>query len=162
MLHRENYFSSNPLLVIFHDPPEAMGFPDMITNKLELHNTWLVSYLALDGMLDMTPTDIFIKTDVSKTYVEWAIGNKFAVIDVNIPKHITESDDKGEQEDSDSHIRRTEATKELTTYLWDNYIDMADATHIILMGIGDAYYGIVALLRKHSKAHGRRYVSMQC
>lgn len=29
------------------------------------------------------------KTDISKTYVDWAVKNGFAVIDVNIPKHIT-------------------------------------------------------------------------
>lgn len=34
-------------------------------------------------------TDI-IETDVSKTYVDWAVKHEFAVIDVNIPKHITE------------------------------------------------------------------------
>jgi hypothetical protein len=29
------------------------------------------------------------ETDATKTYVEWAIKNDFAVIDVNIPSHIT-------------------------------------------------------------------------
>ena len=29
------------------------------------------------------------KTDVSKTYVDWAVNNDFAVIDVNIPHHVT-------------------------------------------------------------------------
>ena len=30
------------------------------------------------------------KTDVAKTYVDWAVKHDFAVIDVNIPKHITD------------------------------------------------------------------------
>lgn len=38
-----NYHEARPLLVIFHDPPEAMGFPDPRTSQLELHNTWIVS-----------------------------------------------------------------------------------------------------------------------
>jgi hypothetical protein len=30
------------------------------------------------------------KTDVAKQYVGWAVHNGFAVIDVNIPKYITD------------------------------------------------------------------------
>ena len=37
-----NYSDARPLLVIFHDPPEVKGVPDPHTNRLELHNTWLV------------------------------------------------------------------------------------------------------------------------
>lgn len=33
----------HPLLVIFHDPPEIQSFPDPMSGKTELHNTWLVS-----------------------------------------------------------------------------------------------------------------------
>lgn len=29
------------------------------------------------------------KADVGKDYIEWAIGKGYAVIDVNIPKHVT-------------------------------------------------------------------------
>jgi hypothetical protein len=31
-----------------------------------------------------------IKTDVAKQYVDWAVNNKFAVIDVNVPKYVTD------------------------------------------------------------------------
>ena len=41
--HRPNYSDARPLLVIFHDPPDVMHVPDPQTNKIELHNTWLVS-----------------------------------------------------------------------------------------------------------------------
>ena len=41
-----NYSDARPLLVIFHDPPEVKGVPDPRTNRLELHNTWLVSWLT--------------------------------------------------------------------------------------------------------------------
>jgi histone deacetylase 6 len=30
-----------------------------------------------------------MKTDVAKTYIDWAIRNDFQVIDVNIPKIVT-------------------------------------------------------------------------
>lgn len=32
-----------PLLVIFHDPPGFQDYPDPVTGRRELHNTWLVS-----------------------------------------------------------------------------------------------------------------------
>jgi hypothetical protein len=34
----------HPLLVIFHDPPNIRVEPDPITGKVELHNSWLVSF----------------------------------------------------------------------------------------------------------------------
>lgn len=45
-MNRPNYNDARPLLVIFHDPPELKGFPNPRTNKIELHNTWLVSAIA--------------------------------------------------------------------------------------------------------------------
>lgn len=40
-----------------------------------------------------------------------------------------------------------EQMKELMTYIWDNYLQLADGgDKIILMGIGDAYLGIKQLL----------------
>lgn len=35
---------ARPLLVILHDPPEVLTSPDPRTGKIELHNTWLVSF----------------------------------------------------------------------------------------------------------------------
>lgn len=43
VLATPDYTSDRPLLLIFHDPPELSGLPDPRTQKLELHNTWLVS-----------------------------------------------------------------------------------------------------------------------
>lgn len=77
-----------PLLVIMHDPPEVLASPDPRTGKLELHNTWLVSTAVYPAQ---KPTDSS-KTDPVKSYVSEAVKNGFAVIDVNLPKHITEDD----------------------------------------------------------------------
>lgn len=30
------------------------------------------------------------KTDASKSYIDWAVQHDFGVIDVNVPKHITD------------------------------------------------------------------------
>jgi histone deacetylase 6 len=79
-----------PLLVILHDPPEVLASPDPRTGKVELHNTWLVrdyNCVSRTG----TSADC-VKTDSVKSYVSEAIKNGFAVIDVNLPKHITEDD----------------------------------------------------------------------
>ena len=42
VLATSNYSEARPLLLIFHDPPELTGTPDPRTQRLELHNTWLV------------------------------------------------------------------------------------------------------------------------
>ncbi|OJJ32761.1 hypothetical protein ASPWEDRAFT_42791 [Aspergillus wentii DTO 134E9] len=123
VLATSNYHESVPLLVIFHDPPEIMGLPHPVTNKLEAHNCWLA--------------------DIAKDYIAWAIGKGYAVIDVNIPKHVTTEPSTG-YEDEDEN--RPTATEELAGYLWDNYIEPNEATEIFFVGIGNAFYGVANLL----------------
>lgn len=81
-----------PLLVILHDPPELLASPDPRTGKLEAHNTWLVSYLSYCATRRAGTTLTSSKTDEVKTYVAEAVRNGFAVMDVNLPKHITDDD----------------------------------------------------------------------
>ena len=40
---RTNFTDRYPLLVIFHDPPNLISSPDVVSGKTELHNMWLVS-----------------------------------------------------------------------------------------------------------------------
>ncbi|OJJ56588.1 hypothetical protein ASPSYDRAFT_134468 [Aspergillus sydowii CBS 593.65] len=124
VLASPNYNQSVPLLVIFHDPPEIMGLPHPVTNRLEAHNCWLA--------------------DVMKDYVQWAVGKGYGVIDVNIPKHVTTEPAPNRFEDEDEN--RPTATEELAGYLWDNYIEPNEATEIFLIGIGNAFYGVANLL----------------
>ncbi|KAJ9665365.1 Histone deacetylase hda1 [Coniosporium apollinis] len=131
VLATRNYADANPLLVIFHDPPDVQGVPDPRTNKLELHNTYL--------------------TDVTKTYVDWAVKQGFGVIDVNIPKHYTQDDDNAEYTESQSQESRKALTREVATFLWENYIEPENATHIFLMGIGTAYLGVLDLISSHER-----------
>jgi hypothetical protein len=79
-----------PLLVIMHDPPEVLASPDPRTGKLELHNTWLVRDPATVGPAQKSADSP--KADSVKSYVSEAVKNGFAVIDVNLPKHITEDE----------------------------------------------------------------------
>ncbi|KAI9689327.1 MAG: Histone deacetylase hda1 [Bathelium mastoideum] len=135
VLATSNYNEARPLLVVFHDPPNAQGLPSARTRKLELHNIWI--------------------TDVAKSYVEWAIQNDFAVIDVNIPKHITAEDEDDAYADPDASNARAAATLELATYIWENYIEIYESTHVFLLGIGDAYLGLINLLSSQESCTDR-------
>ncbi|PGH36252.1 histone deacetylase 6/10 [[Emmonsia] crescens] len=133
VLASQNYDKENPLLVIFHDPPELMGIPHPVTNTLEPHNCWLA--------------------DVVKDYVEWAIQNNFGVIDVNIPKHITSSEKSATYQEDDR--ARMQMSDQLATYLWENYIEPNDATSIFFLGVGNAYFGLANLLVNTERVHER-------
>ncbi|KAL2366192.1 hypothetical protein RJZ56_000840 [Blastomyces dermatitidis] len=133
VLASPNYDAENPLLVIFHDPPELMGIPHPVTNTLEPHNCWLA--------------------DSVKDYVEWAMQNNFGVIDVNIPKHITLSAKSADYQDD--HRARMQMGDQLATYLWENYIEPNDATSIFFLGVGNAYFGLANLLVNTERVHER-------
>ena len=77
---------AHPLLVVFHDPPDMMGIPDPVNGKTELHNTWLVSIVYRQTVHPLT---VDLKTDLTKSYIDWAVTNEFQVIDVNVPKYVT-------------------------------------------------------------------------
>ncbi|KAL1613471.1 Histone deacetylase hda1 [Diplodia seriata] len=126
VLATHNFAEERPLLVIFHEPPETTALPDPRSTKISLHN-------------------IFV-TDVTKTYVEWAVKNGFGVIDVNIPEHITDPNGVPEFADADPDDLRGFLTRELATYLWENYISLGENTHKFFMGVGAAYGGILDLL----------------
>ncbi|GAB1210101.1 hypothetical protein APSETT445_008891 [Aspergillus pseudonomiae] len=81
--------------------------------------------------------------DSMKDYIGWAVGKGYAVMDVNIPKHVT-IEPSGKYEDEEEN--RPTATEELAAYLWDNYIEPNEATEIFLLGIGNAFYGVANLL----------------
>lgn len=87
-----------------------------------------------------------------KTYVDWAIKQGFAVIDVNLPKHVTGfEDDDQEHEDNDSVENRTRQATHLLNYLWDNYVELGDATHIFLMGTNIGHGAIVNFIKAHEE-----------
>ncbi|KAF2092952.1 hypothetical protein NA57DRAFT_49412, partial [Rhizodiscina lignyota] len=126
-----NYDEKVPVLLIFHDPPEMISAgPNMRTGKVELDNAWLA--------------------DDSKTYVEWAVKQGFGVIDVNIPTVSGVYEDQWEDRATADHNTRVANTREIATYLWDNYIYTSLATHLFVVGIGDAYSGLVHLLNDNN------------
>ncbi|KAJ5272293.1 Histone deacetylase clr3 [Penicillium angulare] len=109
-----NYNKHVPLVIVFHDAPEIVGQPHPVTNKLDAHNCWLA--------------------DPQKEYIAWFMEKGFAVIDINVPKHITpnEPSKRFEDDPAPAHV-----TEELIAYLWDNYI-----SEIFFLGIGSAFQGV--------------------
>jgi histone deacetylase 6 len=163
-----------PLLVIMHDPPEVLASPDPRTGKLELHNTWLVRDPGTVSPAQKS-TDRS-KADSVKSYVSEAVKNGFAVIDVNLPKHITEDDvrspraynrpsprspfiranshsqDEQDHEASDLLAKRCVEATELLNYLWDNYIELANSTHLFLLGTNVGHIAITQWIKTHETA----------
>ncbi|KAF1926568.1 putative histone deacetylase [Didymella exigua CBS 183.55] len=126
-----DFMERKPLLVILHDPPSFQDHPDPVTGRRELHNTWL--------------------TDVTKSYIDWAIENGFSIIDVNIPQFVaveSEESNLGFTKADDQKVR-ADKTREMANYLWTNYIEPNNATQVFFMGIGDAYLGLVDLLSRN-------------
>ncbi|KAH7149759.1 histone deacetylase [Dactylonectria estremocensis] len=121
-----NLHDAKKILVIIHDPPQLLAQPDVIDTTLEPHNAWVV-----DGVTE---------------YIDWAIGQKFGIMDVNVPAYITH------EEDSDSYIPKSrekvlqEQIQSLVCYLWDNYLQLYDVNDIFIMGVGNAYLGVKVLL----------------
>jgi len=63
-----------------------MGHPDPVTNRMDAHNTWVVSQWTC---LRAPACANMMKADAEKDYIAWVAKQGYAVIDVNIPKHIT-------------------------------------------------------------------------
>jgi histone deacetylase 6 len=157
-----------PLLVVMHDPPEVLASPDPRTGKLELHNTWLVREPAT--VYPAQKSTDSSKTDSVKSYVSEAVKNGFSVIDVNLPKHITEDDvrnprpispcflanphpqDEQDHEGSDLLTKRCAEATELLNYLWDNYIELANSTHLFLFGTNVGHIAITQWIKTHETA----------
>ncbi|KAK8094738.1 histone deacetylase A [Apiospora hydei] len=120
------------IILIIHDPPELVAMPDLIDNKVDPHNAFV-----MDGVT---------------SYIEWAHQNDFGIIDANIPHYITHP------EDTDPYIQGADERtlgiqmKELMNYIWDNYLQLWEAEDIFLVGVGNAYLGVKLLLtERHCK-----------
>ncbi|KAL8897813.1 MAG: hypothetical protein Q9192_002402 [Flavoplaca navasiana] len=86
--------------------------------------------------------------DTLSLYREWAITAGFAVIDVNFPNHIANTDDIDELNlDKDyENAKRIAERNELAIYLWENYIELNESTAIFFVGVGSPAKEIVHIL----------------
>ncbi|KAL1900896.1 Histone deacetylase hda1 [Sporothrix stenoceras] len=121
--------TAKKIIVIIHDPPELVAQPDVLDNSLDSHNSWMN-----DGVM---------------SYIDWAIGQGFGVIDINVPHYNTQPEDNT----SESFIPRISEEvmqsqiQELVCYIWDNYLQISEsAQQIFLLGVGNAYLGVKVLL----------------
>lgn len=98
-----------------------------------------------------------IKVDGTQHYIKWAVSHGFAVIDVNIPQHITINDeDSPEYHETDveyasmtTDVARKEGEK-LAQYLWENYVEPGDFPGgIVLMGAGTAFHALAKLVSEN-------------
>jgi histone deacetylase 6 len=130
VLATPQHWTAKTLMLIVHDPPEVHAVHDPWTRSLEAHNTYI--------------------TDNITKYIKWAVERKFGVMDVNIPKYLTEWDDEGKlvftrplEEDD----KRRNNCYRIVRYVWENYLTIADATNIVFVGVGDAYLGLADLMK---------------
>ncbi|KAL9033688.1 MAG: hypothetical protein Q9180_005813, partial [Flavoplaca navasiana] len=86
--------------------------------------------------------------DTLSLYREWAITAGFAVIDVNFPNHIANTDDIDELNlDKDyENAKRIAERNELAIYLWENYIELNESTAIFFVGVGSPAKEIIHIL----------------
>lgn len=87
-----------------------------------------------------------------KTYVDAVYKEGFAVIDVNLPRHIVDySNNAPDHQETDDVEARTKEATDLLTYLWENYVDLNDNTHIFLMGTNTGHGAIINFIKNHEQ-----------
>ncbi|KAK5254186.1 Histone deacetylase hda1, partial [Exophiala xenobiotica] len=141
VLATPNYETKKRLLIIFHDAPDLLGHYNGLSTQQKLHDTWLV--------------------DGAQSYIKWAVSHGFAVIDINVPQHITINDeDSPEYHDTDveyastmTDVARKEGEK-LAQYLWENYVEPWDFVGgIFLMGAGTAFHALAKLVSENENVY---------
>jgi histone deacetylase 6 len=89
----------------------------------------------------------YAKADVVKTYIDQAIEYGFAVIDVNLPRHVNNVETELNHEENDSIENRLVEATSLLNYIWDNYIALGDPTHIFFMGTNVGHGAILNFIK---------------
>jgi len=70
---------------------------------------------------------------------------------VNLPRHVTADDDDTEHEETDNVDYRTREATQLLTYLWDNYVEINESSHVILMGTNTGHGAIVNFIKANEE-----------
>ena len=84
----------------------------------------------------------------------------FAVIDVNLPKHVSDYDDSQEHEPSELVDARNDEAGNLLTYLWNNYIELNEPTHVFLMGTNIGHGAIMKFIKADEERAQERVTGM--
>ncbi|KTW28090.1 hypothetical protein T552_01951 [Pneumocystis carinii B80] len=113
-----DFYKVETLVVIVHDSPDVIGYSYASVNKINLSNSFLIDSLNL--------------------YIEWAIENKYGLMDVNIVSCLDTINNES--------YNVVSAAQELCIYIWDNHLEMADAKNIIFIGVGQGCQGFIHLM----------------
>ncbi|KAJ9133555.1 Histone deacetylase [Pleurostoma richardsiae] len=136
VLITQNIGASRRVLVIIHDPPELLAQADPLDNSVAPHNTWMN-----DGVIQ---------------YIDWAISQKFGVMDINVPHYVTHPEDTDAFTPAADERALQAQIQELICYIWDNYLQIYEnADEILVMGVGFAYLGVKMLLINRADAKTR-------
>lgn len=112
------FHSAQTLLFIIHDAPELWSNPHPNHHRIQLHDSYL--------------------PDSASLYIKYAIDRKFGIIDVNVPAKIS-TFETGTPSIPDQTAR-------LSSYVWDNYLELTDAKDIVVLAIGESCAGLVSMI----------------
>jgi len=125
---------------------QVLCSPDVLDNEtlvLFVHQFGNVRVELAGAMTTDINVERSYLVDVTKGLVEWVKDKHFSYVEVNtFPRPALQN-----------HRRTwTELGREVLTYLWDNYIQLSNASHIILFGHGPGCTALMELIseRAHS------------
>lgn len=110
-------YKNDKLVIIVHDPSRIWARHDPITGDLDSANA--------------------VTVDKSLNFIEWALKEKWGVIDINIPITISGKDD--------AHYNNITTSQDILLYLWDNFLQFFNVQKVAFIGVGEAYNGIIHL-----------------
>lgn len=110
-------YENDKIVIIVHDPSRIWARRDPITGDLDPANA--------------------VTVDKSLDFIDWAMKEKWGVIDINIPITITGKED--------STYNNITTSQDILLYLWDNFLTFFNVQKIAFIGIGEAYNGIIHL-----------------
>ncbi|KAH3662609.1 hypothetical protein OGAPHI_005861 [Ogataea philodendri] len=108
---------ADKLVVLVHDSARIWARRDPVTGTLDSSSAVIV--------------------DQSLKFLDWAAGEKYGVVDINVPQTISGSEDV--------QYNNVNAAQDALLYFWDHYVQYFKVNKIAFVGFGDAYNGVVHL-----------------
>jgi histone deacetylase 6 len=154
--HRQDYMYTTFGMVevpLMHDDVREKFSAQVMCSKDLLDNEVLVIFVHEFGNLrveisDRLTCDVQLESsyiiDVSKQLVRWVQQEHYGLLDINLYPKPPPSNRDYPQKSSEQY------TREIMTYLWDNYILLSTAKRIILIGHGPGVVGISELLESRT------------
>ncbi|EPS37463.1 hypothetical protein H072_8853 [Dactylellina haptotyla CBS 200.50] len=126
VLATPNYDKADTLVLIVHDSADLLAVPEPGKDNIQTHNSFVL--------------------DSTHSLLQWAVSEGFGVIDANVPKFITPSEELDVGNQRVANNQTVDDPNMLMLQLWDNYIDLSDADKVVFIGIGEAYKNLLNLV----------------